>query len=223
MPQEKLEKKNNFLTRQKIIFLVGTLAVITIGYLFFSNWQNSSDVIQISNQEINRLPTSAAREIITQPTLERGEADQLSIPDRDINTPIIYIEEVDETIFQEALASGVVHYPGTALPGQFGNPYIFGHSSDYFWKSGNYKEIFKSLIDIPLGTPIRITNHDGELFIYRVVETKIVGPKEVSVLDQNEQQSLLLTLQTSWPVGTALKRYIVIAEMDKIATFGPTP
>ena len=109
MPQEKLEKKNNFLSQQKIIFFVGTLAVITISYLFFNNWQNSSDVVQISNQEINRLPTSAAREIITQPTLERGEADQLSIPDRDINTPIIYIEEVDETIFQEALDSGVVH------------------------------------------------------------------------------------------------------------------
>ena len=115
----------------------------------------------------------------------------------------------------------MVHFPGTAKPGELGNPYIFGHSSDYFWKPGDYKEVFKPLIDIPLETEIRITNSDGELFIYRVIETKIVSPEEVSVLDQYNYERYLLTLQTSWPLGTALKRYIVIAEMDELATFGP--
>ena len=66
----------------------------------------------------------------------------------------------------------------------------------------------------------RITNPDGGLFIYHVIETKIVGPKDVSVMDQQNYERKLLTLQTSWPVGTALKRYIAVCEIDEQATYG---
>jgi sortase A len=160
--------------------------------------------------------------VVKRLTLESGEPDHISIPDRGIETPIIYItqDKNNEEGHQEALAKGVVHFPGTAVPGEYGNPYIFGHSSDYFWKPGDYKQIFKPLIDIPLDTEIRITNHDGELFIYRIIETKIVGPKEVSVLDQYNYERKMLTLQTSWPLNTALKRYLAIAELDEEATYG---
>jgi len=174
-----------------------------------------------TNTDQARLPTSGERTVISRPTLERDEPDHISIPDRGIETPVVYVDTVDEKIFQEGLANGVVHYPNTPLPGEFGNPYIFGHSSDYAWKKGDYKKIFKPLVDIPLGTTIRITDHDGQLFVYKVIETKIVGPKDVSVLDQYSYERKMLTLQTSWPVGTALKRYIAIAELDQTATYGP--
>ncbi len=154
-------------------------------------------------------------------TKEKGEPDYIYIPDVDIEVPIVYIaqEENNEEGYQAALANGVVHYPGTAIPGEYGNPYIFGHSSDFFWKEGSYKEVFKPIIDIPLDTIIKITNHEGDLFIYKIIETKIVGPDEVSVLDQQNYERQILTLQTSWPLGTALKRYLVIAKLDPEATY----
>jgi len=214
------QKKQTKAQKKKPIFTIILILIVGIvGYFVFINWQNSQQIIKISNLNTTRLPTSGEREI-KRPTLETGQSDWLNIPDRKIEAPIIYIDEVSEDVFQEALARGVVHYPGTALPGEYGNPYIFGHSSDYFWKPGDYKTIFAPLVDIPLDTEVRITDHDGKLFIYRVIETKIVGPKDVSVLDQQDYERKLLSLQASYPIGTALKRYIVICELDEEATYG---
>ncbi|MFH0804761.1 MAG: class E sortase [Patescibacteria group bacterium] len=153
--------------------------------------------------------------------LKRGDPDHLSIPDRKIEAPIVYTDKTDEPSFQEALTRGVVHYPGTALPGEYGNPYIFGHSSDYFWKPGDFKQVLKPLVDVPIGTVVNITDNAGALFVYKVIETRIVGPKDVSVLDQGDGTRRLLTLQTSWPIGTALKRYVALCELDEPATYGP--
>jgi HemK-like putative methylase len=69
----------------------------------------------------------------------------LSIPSLSIEAPIQFIDKADEKTFQAALKNGVVHYPGTALAGEFGNMYIFGHSSDYIWSKGHYKTIFAVL------------------------------------------------------------------------------
>jgi len=214
--KKKLQKKNWIITVTLLI------VAVTVGVFAFISWQNKPTIIQTANLNEGQLPTSREREIVKRPTLENGEPDHISIPDRGIETPIIYITQNknNDEGHQEALAKGVVHFPGTAVPGEYGNPYIFGHSSDYFWKPGDYKQIFKPLIDIPLDTEIRITNHDGELFIYRIIETKIVGPKEVSVLDQYNYERKMLTLQTSWPLNTALKRYLAIAELDEEATYG---
>ncbi|MFH1235553.1 MAG: sortase [Parcubacteria group bacterium] len=202
---------------------LGFLVLLTIGgIVIFALWRGSTEVIQTSNNAGTNLALNAN----VQPSPPRiplgtGEPNHISIPDRGIETPVIYIDEISEPVFQEALTRGVVHYPGTAKPGEPGNPYIFGHSSDYFWKPGEYKKVFAPLVDIPLDTEVRVTNDKGELFIYKVIETKVVGPKEISVLDQYNNERTILTLQTSYPIGTALKRYIAVAELDEEATFGP--
>lgn len=211
-------KKNRKPTYAITVALIMVAAIVS--YFIIYSWQNNVDVIafdpiQATIEDNNHPPTANRTPLAT------GDPDMITIPDRSIVTPVIYVDAATEEVFQEALTNGVVHYPGTALPGEPGNPYIFGHSSDYFWKPGNYKEVFKALVDIPLDTEIHITNSQGELFVYRVIETKIVGPKEVSVLDQFDYERTMLTLQTSYPIGTALKRYIVVAELDDAATYGP--
>lgn len=189
-----------------------------MGYFLFLNWQDSSTVINTAN--INEITIDNTNQGPTLVVKETGEPNMVYIPDVNIEAPIIYIsqEENNEEGYQAALTKGVVHYPGTAKPGEYGNIYIFGHSSDYFWKEGNYKEIFKPLVDIPLGTMIKITDEEGKLYYYKIIETKIVGPEETSVLDQDYDKQIL-TLQTSWPIGTALKRYLAIAELDQEATY----
>ncbi len=212
MDAERRAKKFGYLTTIALL-----IVAVAVGYAIFRQWQAGTDVIA-GNISIAQLNTNIA------PTpripLETGEPNQLTIPDLDIQAPVVYVDEANEDVFQDALANGVVHYPGTANPGELGNPYIFGHSSDYFWKPGDYKAVFAPLVDVPIDTEVRITNDAGELYIYRVIETKVVGPKDVSVLDQQNYERYLLTLQTSYPVGTALKRFVAVCELDEAATYG---
>ena len=146
---------------------------------------------------------------------EKLPANHLVIKNLDISSPIIYIDKKDDNVYEDALQQGVVHFPGTVLPGELGNCYIFGHSSDYIWRHGQYKTIFAPLTQIKLGDTITITNPAGEIFNYIVTSTLVVGPNDVSVLSQQGKKKYLLTLQTSYPLGTALQRFIVQAEMSR--------
>ncbi len=209
--------------RTRIISLGLISIVLVVGYFVFMDWRSQTEIIDQGDYVIEQQAnTTNERAAIRTPLVTDQAPNRISIPDRDItDVPIIYVDKKTETAYQEALANGVVHYPGTADIGEYGNPYIFGHSSDYFWKPGEYKQVFKNLIDISVGTQIIATNAEGEQFIYEVIETKIVGPEEVSVLDQQNYERQLLTLQTSYPLNTAWKRYIAVAELDESATYGP--
>lgn len=136
----------------------------------------------------------------------------LSIPSLNITAPIIFINSAEEAEIQNALKNGAVHYAGSALPGEFGNAYIVGHSSDSPFGPGSYKTVFARLPEIELASQIKIS-YQGNEYIYEVTETKAVEADDLSVLDQPVNRKLL-TLQTSYPVGTALKRFIIVAELD---------
>lgn len=139
--------------------------------------------------------------------------DTLAIPSLGVSAPVVYIHETGEKAFQNALLSGVVHYPGSSMPGEVGNVYIFGHSSDYAWSDGAYKSVFALLTKIKKGAEIKLTDSKGFLYTYLVVDQFVTSPKDVEVLSQATGGKKMLTLQTSYPVGTALKRYVVRAEL----------
>lgn len=137
----------------------------------------------------------------------------LSIPSLKISAPVVYVTERSEKVFQLGLQQGVVQYPGTALPGQLGNMYIFGHSSDYRWSKGSYKTVFAKLPNIKIGSEIIITDGSGKAYKYKAISTVIALPTETKYLSQYKYERRLLTVQTSYPVGTALKRFLVQAEL----------
>lgn len=141
------------------------------------------------------------------------EANYLLVPSLGIQTPVVYVTATSSQVFSDALQYGVVHYPDTALPGQPGNCFIFGHSSDYPWKKGSFKTVFALLPKIGMGEQILISDPTGAVFRYRVTKTQVVSANQVEFLDQSDYQSRVLTLQTSYPIGTALRRFIVTAEL----------
>lgn len=143
-----------------------------------------------------------------------GEPDRLLIPNLGIEAPLVYVTERGEASYQAALRDGVAHFPGTALPGEPGNVYLFGHSSDFPLSPGDYKTVFATLPDIRIGDAIYLTNSEGHAFRYLATGTKIVQPNDLSVLDQQGNTKRMLTVQTSYPVGTALRRFLVFAELD---------
>ncbi len=115
-----------------------------------------------------------------------------------------------EKDIQDALQYGVVHYPGTARPGQAGNFFITGHSSYYPWAPGAYKSVFARLPKLMPGDEYWVY-HGGDKHRYVVREKKEVSPGDVTVLDQPLDRRIS-TLMTCTPVGTTLRRLVVIAE-----------
>lgn len=140
-------------------------------------------------------------------------ANMLSIPSLSLTVPVVYVNEAKESAYQDGLRNGVVHYPGTAAPGGYGNGFIFGHSSDYRWSGGSYKTVFAVLPQIAVGATITFTGSDATPYTYKVFQKTVVAPSDVKYLSQYDYKRRLLTLQTSYPVGTALARYIVLSEL----------
>lgn len=192
--------------RQSTRYIVsGGIFLVAMGILAYPYIRARLAPITPLSEGVDAVTEVAAVEAI-------GEPNVLLIPDLGIVAPIQYVEEKAESVYQEALRKGVVHFPGTALPGEPGNTYIFGHSSDYLWSPGDYKTVFAKLPQIEHGTEIQITDAEGQIFRYAVIETNVVGPRDLSVLDQQNNERYLLTLQTSYPLGTALQRFIVVSE-----------
>ncbi len=131
----------------------------------------------------------------------------LIIPKIGVEAPIIW--EVGDDQMDAKLLEGVVHYQNTALPDNEGNTFITGHSSYFPWSDSKYKDVFALLNKLEVGDQIYIQYHDKS-FNYRVTDTKVVSPDEISVLDQTPGYNV--TLMTCVPVGTSLNRLIISAE-----------
>lgn len=133
----------------------------------------------------------------------------LSIQSTDIGAPVWWNTPNNFDLIIENLKNGVVHLEGTALPGEIGNVFIAGHSSNYIWSKGSYNGIFSLNNKLVIGDLIQIRYLDND-YIYLVSEKKVVKPTDISVIRSDERSTL--TLSTCWPLGTSLQRYIVIAE-----------
>jgi len=143
---------------------------------------------------------------------------RLIIPKLGLSVPIVtmgteFIEgenwtELEKQI-QDSLKNGVVHYPGTSAPGQFGNFFLTGHSSYYPWDPGKFKDVFALLGQLNVGDHFFVYYHQKK-FTYEVFEKKEVQPTNVTVLKQPADENIS-TLMTCTPVGTTLRRLIVHA------------
>jgi LPXTG-site transpeptidase (sortase) family protein len=173
-------------------------------------------------EEPEMLETSVNPEVqkkqIPELELEIAPTDnRLIVPRIDQNIPIVRVSSDNllardwdalEKEMQGALQDGVVHYPGTSLPGQIGNVVITGHSSYFPWDAGRFKDVFALLHDIVKGDKI-VVYYEQDKYIYEVDEIQIVLPEDIEVLKQTPYDKL--TLITCTPVGTNLKRLIVTA------------
>jgi LPXTG-site transpeptidase (sortase) family protein len=143
---------------------------------------------------------------------------RIVIPRINKNVPIVTISSENlikrdwgalENEIQQALKDGVVHYPGTAEPDENGNVVITGHSSYFPWDPGRFKDVFALLHDVNVGDEI-IVFDDQRKYKYSVFEKKVVLPEQIDVLTQEGENRL--TLITCTPVGTNLKRLIILAK-----------
>lgn len=131
------------------------------------------------------------------PPARRSVIGRLAIPR--LNLAVMVREGADEG----TLSRAVGHIPGTALPGKAGNVGLAGHRDTFF----------RALRNIHTDDTIELETTGGT-YRYMVQSTRIVTPRDVSVLKASGGETL--TLVTCYPfyyVGSAPKRFIVHAAL----------
>ncbi len=110
------------------------------------------------------------------------------------------------------------HYAGSALPGEVGNTFIYGHSAaPMFYDPKNYRTIFSTLDKLEEGDEIAV--EFGEKHFKYVVEKLVVlSPKDVKPLEPVAPAFLrqsYLTLMTCVPPGIRINRLLVQARLQR--------
>ncbi len=104
------------------------------------------------------------------------------------------------------------HYKGSALPGQTGNSFIYGHSVlPWFFNPKNYKTIFSTLDNLQAGDEF-VINYNNKELKYKVETKTILHPDEVNPLAEYKPRYLnesTMTLMTCYPAGTRARRLLV--------------
>ena len=134
----------------------------------------------------------------------------LTIPKIGAQSEIISnVDPWNQSEYRKALQKGIAHAKNTGNPGEEKTVYLFAHSSDSPWRITRQNTIFLKLDQLKPGDDITI-GKDGQIYKYKVRETKIDLPSEINYLLETSQNQLIL--QTCTPIGTALKRLLVFAD-----------
>jgi sortase A len=132
------------------------------------------------------------------PTPGPGQALGIKIPQIRVNAPIVQGDGWEE------LKRGVGQHLGSAEPGQPGNLILSGHNDIY-------GEVFRHLDQLTPGDEITVFTAN-ETYTYVVVDTLIVAPTFVQVLDQTPVATL--TLISCYPYLVDTQRIVVLAELN---------
>ncbi len=134
----------------------------------------------------------------------------ISIESIGVKAPITFGVDNNATAVSNNLKNGPIQLTGTSLPGQTGNVFITGHSSNYPWIKSQYNSVFALLGNVVVGDLVQIKFQNVN-YVYQVKKIFVVDPSDISVLNSNSSSSTL-TLMTCTPVGTNLRRLIVQAD-----------
>lgn len=168
----------------KILIIVGLL--ICVGSLS----------IKAYSKYLENKATKSFEEQIDKNTKESKEDDFTNVNAGDeiaiINIPSIKLNTVVvESIEKQYLKHYVCHFENSAMPGQYGNFSLAGHSSY------RYNEVFNELHKISLDDEIIIKTLNNK-FTYVVKDIFQVNPEDTYVLDQdNETKELTIVTCTN--------------------------
>ena len=142
--------------------------------------------------------------------------------DHDANIPQFFYLTVKKLGIEAALVEtnanhlnpdeALGHYPGSALPGQTGNAFIFGHSVlPVFYNPKNYKTTFSTIDRLEVGDEITV-EYNNLNYKYLVESRQIKKPVDVDPLAEFKPKYLnesTITLMTCYPAGSKVMRLLV--------------
>jgi len=212
----KNKSKGNSPFKSGILFIISFLIISGIVFVIlnfktlkqnFSFWYNNDYKISPVNTDIAVIENVSPS--AENPTLPQIDDNSLYLPIINIKAPIFWGVNNNPTEVADGLSKGLIQIKGTALPGEKGNVFITGHSSNYPWAKGNYNHVFALLNKVVVGDVVQVKYKNVD-YIYKVSSIKSVEATDVSVM--NSSSDSILTLMTCTPVGTSLRRLIVTAK-----------
>ena len=167
---------------------------------------------QAGYKEFAGLPESEERVIIKEqvaefksglPTNEFAVSpNRVIIPKIGVNAPIVVTENSEY-----GLSQGAWLVPNTSTPDKGGNTVITGHRFKYLPPHNLTFYLFHKL---EKGDLVSIVWKERD-YLYRIKETRIVEPTEVSIMDPTKEPTL--TMFTCHPIYSTEKRLVVVSEL----------
>ena len=131
------------------------------------------------------------------------------------NVPILWGQESSESEISELLPTGLVNYSPTPNPGDIGNSYFAGSSSDYSWKDGKYQNIFDELDKLEpqdvIEINLKLKNGSLKTFMFSVISKNIFNATDEKQFENKPKSEI--SLSAAWDVGSYDKRLVVKAEL----------
>ena len=142
--------------------------------------------------------------------------------DGDINVtkPIVEKESdiragnYETTPIQKLLKDGVVHLGDSVQPGEIGNSYIVGHSSNFRQVISNYNYVFATLNRAKERDEFIILDRNGKKLEFKVFESIMVDYTDVVMAYKDFGGKKVVTLQAGvLENGKPIKRLLVRGEL----------
>jgi sortase A len=133
--------------------------------------------------------------------------ERLMIPAIELDSKVIPVgtkTDPQGRVLWETAAFAVGHHRGSGMPGEKGNIVLSGHIS-----SPHEGAVFRDLPHLKPGLGIIIATLDRQ-YLYTIVDTLVVTPDAVEVLDPTDKS--IVTMITCVPDGVYSHRLIVRAE-----------
>lgn len=187
------------------ICIVTGIALLAVPFYYHFHGQNETDKLLKQfektledNEDETEKPKEEGKE---QTTLSKEDAALLSGEDV---IGIIEIEVIDirypvlEGAGDSQIRYAIGHISETAGLGKKGNCVLCGHNGS---RNGTF---FTSLNQLSAGDKVKITDKKGEVRMYEVADTSVIGPYDNTVKNQSDEE--ILTLLTCADNGT--KRFV---------------
>lgn len=187
------------------ICIVTGIALLAVPFYYYFHGQNETDKLMKQfektleeNEDETEKPKEEGKE---QTSLSQEDAALLSGEDV---IGIIEIEAIDirypvlEGAGDSQIRYAIGHISETAGLGKKGNCVLCGHNGS---RNGTF---FTSLNQLSAGDKVKITDKKGEVRMYEVADTSVIGPYDNTVKNQSDEE--ILTLLTCADNGT--KRFV---------------
>ena len=126
---------------------------------------------------------------------------RIQMPRLGIDLPIAEGDLYRDTVEQQTPENFAFHFPGTAIPGDIGNSYIYAHAR---------RGMFLTLWNARVGDEVKITTPAGGELKFVVTDVyRSVPPADTSWLQPTDVERL--TLQTSTGPNREDPRFVVVA------------
>lgn len=130
----------------------------------------------------------------------------IRIPKINVMAPVVWTKNPDD--IENDLSDGVIHYPGSDVPGGDNNLIITGHSSFWSWSNTKYGTIFALIDKLDPGDQVYV-DYTGTRYVYEMQYSEETDPYDVKNFQSTNEHRL--TMMTCYPPGSTARRYYVIA------------